>query len=51
MEDRDDLLGTIGKRAPFHSQKQNMTTKIKLAQRGVRTIGEVHGKVMPPYKQ
>ena len=44
-----NLLGTMGKRAPFRSHKQNMTTTTILAQRGARTIGEVHGKVTPPY--
>lgn len=43
-------LGTIGSRAPFHSQKQKIATTTNAANNGARTIGDFHGKVTPPWE-
>lgn len=45
----EDVLGTIGSLAPFHSQMQNRDTT-KIPEINVaRTIAECHGKVIPPF--
>lgn len=42
------LLGTIGKRAPFHSQMQKRTTIKQPENKGARTTADAQGKVTPP---
>lgn len=44
-----DVLGTIGRRAPFHSQMQKMKARRKPDNKGARMIGDDHGKVTPPF--
>ena len=45
------LLGTIGSRAPFHSQRQKRTQTNSPEKRVARTIAELQGKVTPPYSK
>ena len=47
---RQHVLGTIGRRAPFHSQIQNRATTKNPENSGASTAAEVHGKVTPPYR-
>ncbi len=44
-----DVLGTMGRRAPFHSQIQKMKARTKPESKGARMIGDDHGNVTPPF--
>jgi hypothetical protein len=47
---KNHALGTMGSRAPFHSQRQKIATTTNADSNGARTNGDVHGKVTPPCK-
>jgi len=42
------VLGTIGRRAPFHSQRQKMPITAMPLRRVARTFADVQGNVTPP---